>query len=159
HDAFTKARNDRDHAVGRKQQALEGTSRGDELGTGPFLHFAGVRTEGGTSPQQCVQKKIARHGAAARRALHQTPSWPARRVPSARYRAYRTRQRCMRMMLSIGITLWFMWFMIQSEPSTSSRTIKSPKASAIRLLMLSGPEVMCRKNTTCTPICATASTD
>ena len=49
--------------------------------------------------------------------------------------------------------------MIQSEPNTSSITISRPNASAIRLLTLSGPDVMCRKKTRCTPICATASTE
>ena len=42
--------------------------------------------------------------------------------------------------------------------NTSSITIRRPKASAIRLLTLSEPAVMCRKNTRCTPICAIAST-
>ena len=54
--------------------------------------------------------------------------------------------------------LWFM-LMIHSEPPTTSITISTPKASASTLLMLSGPVVMCRKNTRCTPICAIASTD
>ncbi len=49
--------------------------------------------------------------------------------------------------------------MMNSEPPTTSTTISTPKASAIVLLRLSGPVVMCRKNTRCTPICATASTD
>ncbi len=49
--------------------------------------------------------------------------------------------------------------MIQSEPNTSSITMSRPKASAMTLLTLSGPEVMCRKKTRCTPICAIASTE
>ena len=49
--------------------------------------------------------------------------------------------------------------MIHSEPKTSSITISRPNASASELLMLSGPDVMCRKNTRCTPICAIARTD
>ena len=48
--------------------------------------------------------------------------------------------------------------MIHSEPPITRITISRPKASAITLLVLSGPVVMCRKNTRCTPICAIAST-
>ena len=48
--------------------------------------------------------------------------------------------------------------MIHSEPPITRTTISTPNASAITLLVLSGPVVMCRKNTRCTPICAIAST-
>ena len=48
--------------------------------------------------------------------------------------------------------------MIHSEPAISSNTISTPKASARTLLVLSGPVVMWRKKTRCTPICAIAST-
>ena len=48
--------------------------------------------------------------------------------------------------------------MIHSEPPTTRKTISTPKASASTLLVLSGPVVMWRKKTRCTPICAIAST-
>ena len=48
--------------------------------------------------------------------------------------------------------------MIHNEPPITTKTIKSPKASANTLLVLSGPVVMCRKKTRCPPICAIAST-
>lgn len=49
----------------------------------------------------------------------------------------------------------FMLFMIQTEPPTTTST---PKASAVTLLVLSGPVVMWRRNTRYTPIWATAQT-
>ena len=54
--------------------------------------------------------------------------------------------------------LAFMWLMMNSEPATTRNTMSTPKASAITLLVLSGPVVMWRKNTRCTPICAMAKT-
>src|SRR3569832_1768014 len=54
--------------------------------------------------------------------------------------------------------LWFRWYMIQIEPVTSRNTTITPKAKARTLLVLSGPVVMCRKNTRCTPIWAMAKT-
>ena len=48
--------------------------------------------------------------------------------------------------------------MIHSVPPTTRVTISTPKASANELLALSGPLLICRKNTRCTPICAIAST-
>ncbi len=54
--------------------------------------------------------------------------------------------------------LEFMLLMIQTEPPISSTTNRTPKASAMTLLMLSGPVVMWRKNTRCTPIWAMAKT-
>src|SRR3982074_34494 len=54
--------------------------------------------------------------------------------------------------------LWLRFAMIHSDPPISRMTIRTPKASASTLLVLSGPVVMCRKNTRCTPICAIART-
>ena len=48
--------------------------------------------------------------------------------------------------------------MIQSVPPITSTTMSTPKASAMALLVLSGPVVRWRKNTRCTPIWAMAST-
>ena len=48
--------------------------------------------------------------------------------------------------------------MIHSDPTITSMTISTPNASARTLLALSGPVVMWRKKTRCTPICAIAST-
>ena len=49
--------------------------------------------------------------------------------------------------------------MIHNEPAMiRSITIRTPNASAMTLLTLSGPVVMCRKNVRWTPICAIAST-
>jgi hypothetical protein len=60
--------------------------------------------------------------------------------------------RCICMIWSIGIMLWLRCAMIQSDPAISRMTIRTPKASASTLLVLSAPVVMCRKNTRCTPI-------
>src|SRR5665213_2934988 len=51
---------------------------------------------------------------------------------------------------------WLRFAMIHSEPPITSTTMRTPNASAMTLLVLSGPVVMCRKNTRCTPICAIA---
>ena len=48
--------------------------------------------------------------------------------------------------------------MIQIEPAATRSTMRMPSASARTLLVLSGPVVICRKNTRCTPIWATART-
>src|ERR1700676_1016742 len=53
--------------------------------------------------------------------------------------------------------LWLRFAMIQSDPPIRRMTIRTPKASAKTLLVLSGPEVMCSKNTRCTPIASTTS--
>ncbi|SUJ26223.1 Uncharacterised protein [Sphingomonas paucimobilis] len=47
--------------------------------------------------------------------------------------------------------------MIQIDPSSTSVTINTPNSSASTLLLLSGPVVMCRKKTRCTPIWPIAS--
>ena len=46
-----------------------------------------------------------------------------------------------------GIMLSFRSAMIHSEPTTTRITMSTPNASASTLLVLSGPVVMCRKNT------------
>jgi hypothetical protein len=46
-----------------------------------------------------------------------------------------------------GIMFAVMSLMIHSEPATTRKTIRTPNASARTLLVLSGPVVMCRKNT------------
>ena len=56
-------------------------------------------------------------------------------------------QRCISMMADAGIMFALRFAMIQSDPPTTSVTIKTPKASASTLLVLSGPVLMCRKNT------------
>ncbi len=43
--------------------------------------------------------------------------------------------------------LAFISAMIHIEPATTTNTMSTPKASASTLLVLSGPVVMCRKNT------------
>jgi hypothetical protein len=48
---------------------------------------------------------------------------------------------------SIGIMLRFKLYMIHGEPTISSITIRTPNASAITLLVLSGPGVMWMKKT------------
>src|SRR3984893_1920248 len=57
-----------------------------------------------------------------------------------------------------GIILSFRSAMIKSDPTTTRATISTPNASAITLLVLSGPVVTCRKNTKWIPICAMART-
>src|ERR1700730_7204593 len=57
-----------------------------------------------------------------------------------------------------GIILSFRSAMIKSDPTTTRATISTPNASAITLLVLSGPVVTCRKNTRWIPICAIART-
>ena len=52
---------------------------------------------------------------------------------------------------------WLRFAMIQIEPAATRSTMRMP-ASARTLLVLSGPVVMCRKNTRCTPIWAIART-
>src|SRR6185369_3628483 len=47
---------------------------------------------------------------------------------------------------------------IHIVPATTTNTMRTPKASASTLLVLSGPLVMCRKNTRWMPIWAIAST-
>jgi hypothetical protein len=47
--------------------------------------------------------------------------------------------------------------MISIEPNTTRPTTKTPKASARKLLVCSGPVEMWKKKTTCTPIWAIAS--
>ena len=54
--------------------------------------------------------------------------------------------------ICIGPIFWFRLYMIQSDPTIRRKTIKTPKASARTLFTLSGPVVMCRKKTRCTPI-------
>src|SRR6476661_2226125 len=56
------------------------------------------------------------------------------------------------------IMFWLISAMIHMEPATTTKTMSAPHASARTLLVLSGPVVMCRKNTRCTPIWAIAST-
>ena len=63
---------------------------------------------------------------------------------------------CMRVRADVMLPL--RCAMIHSEPPSSRMTMRIPKANAITLLVLSGPVVMCRKNTRCTPICAMAKT-
>lgn len=47
-----------------------------------------------------------------------------------------------------GISMFsFISAMIHIEPATTTKTMSTPKASARTLLVLSGPLVMCRKNT------------
>src|SRR5882757_9418856 len=69
-------------------------------------------------------------------------------------------QRCICMFISSGpgIMPSFRSAMIRSDPTTTRATINTPNASAITLLVLSGPVVTCRKNTRWMPICAIAST-
>src|SRR5260370_33702832 len=65
---------------------------------------------------------------------------------------------CRFIISAAGIMLSFRSAMIKSDPTTTRATISTPKASAITLLVLSGPVVTCRKNTRWTPICAIART-
>jgi hypothetical protein len=51
-----------------------------------------------------------------------------------------------------GIVPLLRLLMIYSEPATTRITMSTPNASASTSLVLSGPVVMCRKNTRCTPI-------
>src|SRR5215467_8399391 len=69
-------------------------------------------------------------------------------------------QRCMRRSISSrpGISMLLRSVMIHSEPATTRNTMSTPNASASTLLVLSGPVVMWRKKTRCTPIWAMAST-
>src|SRR5215831_886778 len=69
-------------------------------------------------------------------------------------------QRCMCRSISSrpGIRVLLRSVMIYSEPATTRNTISTPNASASTLLVLSGPVVMWRKKTRCTPIWAMAST-
>lgn len=46
-----------------------------------------------------------------------------------------------------GIKLSFRFVMIQSDPTTTRKTMSMPNASASTLLVLSDPVVMCRKKT------------
>ncbi len=48
--------------------------------------------------------------------------------------------------------------MIHTLPSTVTSTMNTPNASAMMLLVLSGPVVMWRKKARWTPICAIANT-
>src|SRR5262245_30170456 len=57
-----------------------------------------------------------------------------------------------------GIRLLLKSNMIHSDPATTMVTMSTPNASASTLLVLSGPVVMCRKNTRWTPIWAMART-
>jgi hypothetical protein len=59
-------------------------------------------------------------------------------------------QRCICMLIGAGdgiIMFWLMSTMIHMVPATTTKTMRTPKASASTLLVLSGPLVMCRKNT------------
>ena len=60
--------------------------------------------------------------------------------------------------IDIGIMLLLRLAMIQTEPVMTRKTIRTPKASARILFVLSGPLPRCRKKTRWTPICAKAST-
>ena len=65
---------------------------------------------------------------------------------------------CISIMSAAGIMLPFRLAMITREPAITSRTMSTPNASASTLFVLSGPVVMCRKNTRWTPIWAIART-
>src|ERR1700722_1047578 len=69
-------------------------------------------------------------------------------------------QRCMCRFIRSpdGIMFVFRLAMIHTEPAITSKTMSTPNASASTLLVLSGPVVMCRKKTRCTPIWAMART-
>ena len=51
------------------------------------------------------------------------------------------------MMADAGSMFALRLAMIQSDPPTMSMAMRTPKASASTLLVLSGPVLMCRKNT------------
>src|SRR5262249_11361154 len=71
-----------------------------------------------------------------------------------------SRQRCICKFIisACGIMFAFRLAMITSDPARTRNTMSTPKASASTLLVLSGPVVMWRKNTRCTPIWAMART-
>ena len=66
----------------------------------------------------------------------------------------RAAQFCIRMFIGAGdgIMLSFMSVTIHNVPATTTNTMSSPKASASTLFVLSGPVVICRKNTRWMPI-------